>query len=45
VVNRSLGDLLKSLVTKNHSSWDNIVSQAEFSYNDYVNRSTGQGNF
>jgi hypothetical protein len=30
VVNRSLGDLLRSLVTKHHSSWDQILPQAEF---------------
>jgi hypothetical protein len=28
VVNRSLGDLLKSLVTEHHSQWDNILPQA-----------------
>jgi hypothetical protein len=26
VVNRSLGDLLRSLVTEHHSSWDSILS-------------------
>jgi hypothetical protein len=41
VVNRSLGDLLRSLVVEHHSSWDNTLSQANFSYNDSVNRSTG----
>jgi transposase InsO family protein len=41
VVNRSLGDLLRSLVTEHHSQWDNILPQAEFAYNDSVNRSTG----
>ena len=41
VVNRSLGDLLRSLVTEHHSSWDHILPQAEFAYNDSVNRSTG----
>ena len=45
VVNRSLGDLLRSLVTEHHSSWDNILPQAEFAYNDYVNRSTGKSPF
>jgi hypothetical protein len=45
VVNRSLGDLLRSLVTEHHSQWDNILPQAEFSYNDSVNRSTGQSPF
>jgi hypothetical protein len=42
VVNRSLGDLLRSLVTEHHSSWDNVLPQAEFAYNDSVNRSTGK---
>jgi hypothetical protein len=41
VVNRSLGDLLRSLVTKHHSSSDSILPQAEFAYNDSVNRRTG----
>jgi hypothetical protein len=40
VVNRSLGHLLRSLVTDHHSSWDSILPQAEFVYNDSVNRST-----
>ena len=45
VVNRSLGDLLRSLVTEHHSSWDNVLPQAEFAYNDLVNRSTGKSPF
>jgi hypothetical protein len=45
VVNRSLGDLLRSLVIEHHSQWDNILPQAEFSYNDSINRSTGQSSF
>jgi hypothetical protein len=45
VVNRSLGDLLRSLVTEHHSSWDQILPQAEFEYNDSVNRSTGKSPF
>ena len=45
MVNRSLGDLLRSLVTEHHSSWDNILSQVKFAYNDSVNRSTGQSPF
>jgi hypothetical protein len=45
VVNRSLGDLLRSLVIEHHSSWDNIFPQAEFAYNDSVNQSTGQSPF
>jgi hypothetical protein len=45
VVNQSLGDLLRSLVTEHHSQWDQIIAQAEFSYNDSVNRSTGRSPF
>ena len=45
VVNRSLGDLLRSLVTEHHSQWDKILPQAEFAYNDSINRSTGQSPF
>jgi hypothetical protein len=44
-VNKSLGDLLRSLVTEHHSHWDNILPQAEFAYNDSLNRSTGQSPF
>jgi hypothetical protein len=40
-VNRSLGDLLRSLVTEHHSQWDNILPQVEFAYNNSVNRSMG----
>jgi hypothetical protein len=42
VVNKSLGDLLRSLVTKHHSQWDNILPQAEFAYYDSFNRSIGK---
>jgi hypothetical protein len=45
VVNRSLGDLLRSLVTEHHRSWDNVLPQAEFVYNDSVNRRTGKSPF
>jgi hypothetical protein len=45
VVNISLGDLLRSFVTKHHSQWDQILAQAEFAYNDSVNRSTGKSTF
>jgi hypothetical protein len=39
VVNKSLRDLLRSLVAEHHNSWDNTLSQTEFAYNDSVNRS------
>jgi hypothetical protein len=40
VVNKNLGRLLRSLVTKHHNQWDQILPQAKFSYNDSPNRST-----
>jgi hypothetical protein len=45
VVNRRLGDLLRSLVTEHHSQWDHILPQAEFAYNDSLNRSSGKSPF
>jgi hypothetical protein len=42
VVNRSLGNLLRSLVTEHHNQWDQILSQTEFAYNDSPNRTTGK---
>jgi hypothetical protein len=45
VVNRSLGDLLRILVTEHYSSRDSILPQAEFAYNDLANRSTGKSPF
>jgi hypothetical protein len=44
-VNKSLGDLLRSLVTEHQSQWDNIFPQTEFAYNDSLNRITGQSSF
>jgi hypothetical protein len=45
VVNRSLGNLLRSPVTKHHSQWDQILSQVEFTYNDSPNKSTCKSPF
>jgi hypothetical protein len=44
-VNKSLGDLLRSLVIEHHSQWDNILPHVVFAYNDSVNRSTGKSPF
>lgn len=41
VVNRSLGNLLQSLVGENSRMWDHVLAQAEFDYNDSTNQSTG----
>jgi hypothetical protein len=38
VVNRSLEDLLRILVTEHHSQWDHILPQVEFAYKDSVNQ-------
>jgi hypothetical protein len=40
VVNRSLGNLLRSLVIEHNIQWDQILPGAEFAYNDSPNRST-----
>jgi hypothetical protein len=40
VVNRSLGNLLKSLSGENTSQWDLTLAQDEFAYNDSMKRST-----
>jgi hypothetical protein len=45
VVNKILGNLLRSLVTEHHNQWDQIRPQAEFAYNDSPNRSTGKSPF
>jgi len=45
VVNKSLGNFLRSLVTKHHNQWDQILPQVEFAYNDSPNKSTGKSPF
>jgi hypothetical protein len=45
VVNRSLGNLLRSLVTEHHNQWDQILPQVEFAYNDSPSRSTRKSPF
>jgi hypothetical protein len=44
-VNRSLGNLMRCLVTDHQTSWDLLLPQAEFAYNSFVNRSTGLSPF
>lgn len=41
VVNRSLGNLLRSLIGENSRMWDQVLAQVEFAYNNLPNRSTG----
>nr|GEU83852.1 RNA-directed DNA polymerase [Tanacetum cinerariifolium] len=45
VVNRSLGNLLRSLIGDNAKQWDLILPQAKFAYNRSVNRTTGKTSF
>lgn len=45
VVNRSLGNMFRSLVGDNIKSWDARLSQAEFAHNHAVNRSSGLSPF
>nr|GEX82687.1 hypothetical protein [Tanacetum cinerariifolium] len=45
VVNRSLGNLLRSLIRDNAKQWDLILPLAEFAYNRSINRTTGKGPF
>ena len=41
VVNKILGNILRSLVYENTKQWDLGLAQAKFAYNDSPNRSTG----
>jgi hypothetical protein len=43
--NRSLGNLLRCLFQDHTPTWDLLLPQAEFAYNNYVNRSTGRSPF
>ena len=41
-MNRSLGNFLRCLVGNKPSNWEMVLAQAEFSYNNSMNRSTGK---
>lgn len=45
VINKSLGDLLRSLVSEPLKSWDYKFYQAEFAYNKSTNRRTRRSPF
>lgn len=45
VVNRSLGNLLRSLIDDNPKSWESHLYQGEFAFNRSVNRSMGYSPF
>ena len=44
-MNRSLGNLLRCLVGNKPSNWEMVLPQAEFAYNNFVNRSIGKTPF
>ena len=45
VTNKSLGNILRSLVSEHPNQWDLALPQVEFAYNDSPNRSTGLSPF
>ena len=45
VVNRSLGNLLRSLVGSRPKQWDQVLAQAKFAFNCLVNQTIGKAPF
>lgn len=45
VVNRSLGNLLRSLAGSRPKQWDQVLAQAEFTFNSLVNQTIGKAPF
>lgn len=45
VVNHNLGNMLRSLSGNKLGQWDLILAQAEFAYNDSVNKYVGKSPF
>jgi hypothetical protein len=45
VVNKSMGNLLISLVIEQGHQWDQILAQAKFAFNNPVNRRNGKSPF
>ncbi|GKA27986.1 gag-pol polyprotein [Tanacetum coccineum] len=45
VTNRTLGSLLRDLITTNLNQWEDLLPQAEFAYNRVPNKTTGLSPF
>ena len=41
-MNKSLGNLLRSLIGDHPKQWDQLLAQEEYAYNDSPNKSTGK---